>query len=163
MNRILFVFLILFTATSCAKEIDGWDKTTWGMTIEQAKNLYSDSSEYVTSEGGNNVVGLRVKNQALYNLPVISFLKFENNKLTSVRLVHLYNGKEFLHPTHAERTPEYKEFQSSLESDYGSPDFINELEDFGWYELGWYAGSTMVKLTHKPDSVFIDYFERLKK
>ena len=164
MKRLLFLFLIIFTTTGCSKEIDGWGETTWGMTVEEVKSIYVKSSHYIDPENKSaNSKGLMIKGLTFSDISVTSYLKFENDSLSSVRVVHTYKDKTPKNTRLSILTPEYKEFESSLTSSYGQPDFINELRTFGWYELGWYAGATLIKLTHRPDSVFIDYFQRKSK
>lgn len=164
MKRLLFVFLILFITTSCSKEVNGWDKVTWGMTIEQVKNIYAKKSDDIATENQNtNIKGMKLQNQTFGDIPVISYLKFENDSLSAVRVLFTYKDEIPKSVRLSTLTPEYKEFESLLTKTYGQPDFINELKSFGWFELGWFAGNTKITLTHRPDSVFIDYIQRPSK
>ncbi len=143
MKRLLFVFLILFISSSCSNELNGWDKVTWGMTIEQVKNIYDEYSESIAPENQNtNIKGLKLQNETFGDIPVISYLKFENNSLSAVRVLHTYKDETPKSVRLSVLTPEYKEFESLLIKRYGQPDFINELKSFGWFELGWFAGNT---------------------
>lgn len=164
MKRLLFVFLILFITTNCSKEVNGWDKVTWGMTTGQVKEIYVEYSDDVVTENQNtNIKGMKLQNQTFGDIPVTSYLKFENDSLSAVRLLHTYKDETPKSVRLSVLTPEYKEFESLLTKTYGQPDFINELRSFGWFELGWFAGSTTIKLIHRPDSVFIDYIQRPSK
>lgn len=144
MKKILVVlFLFIFAATCYAEDLQGWDKTKWGMTKEELTSLLK---ERIRSTEDNKIVLNQV---SIGGIPFESRLILEENKLVKVVLAP---------PTTKDSVKRYNELKSLLVQKYGAPS--NEAQSASPYfdkTALWVMGSTKIEMRVFSDLSFIFY------
>jgi len=147
----LLLLFMLFNGivTAQSNDVNGWAKTTWGMSQQEIIKLYPEAKPLNKGEG--------------YTLNVLIgsnrcdvFLITTGNKLREVT-IHV--------PRDAAREELYEEFLKSLSAKYGLPTFSNKEPGLLSYKLSstWTFPSTRIELEYsKLDGKPVGNMPRIK-
>jgi hypothetical protein len=152
---IIFAFTIPCNSSEFRKDIDGWQKLSWGMTEENVLTAYKDQAERYDNptKMSDVTVSIDIKKIKMGSYILYADCYFENqNKRLNAVVLHLDNN------------PSIKDFlllEKMLLDKYGKPETLYKEKNKKYYvdliRYRWNYPSSIIELTYSENAETIPY------